>query len=120
MQNRIGATGGGPDAYPPGRGMEQGQDLARAAPDVFMRSRGGLTSWPPSMARMRHRLERTGLVLAPDLQAQGRAEGIRPLDQPLFTSVSGSVTIAVPCLRLRATTPVSHQVRFFCQVRPEA
>ena len=82
--------------------------------------RGGLALWPPAMPWMRHRLERTGLVLTPDLQAQGGAKSICLLYQPLFTAASGSVTMAVPCLRLRATTPVSHQVRFFCQARPEA
>lgn len=100
--------------------MEQRQDLARATPDVFMRSRNGPAFRRPALSRMRHRLERTRLVLAPDLQAQGGAESVGLFDQPLFTAASGSVTIAVPCLRLRATTPVSHQVRFFCQLRPDA
>ena len=85
-----------------------------------MRLCGGLSFWPPTMPRLWHGLERPGLILTPDIQTQGRAESICPFDQPLFTPASGSVTIAVPCLRLRATTPVSHQVRLFCQVRPEA
>src|SRR4051794_31284590 len=133
--------------------MEQGQDLGRAAADIFMRLRGGLAVWSPTAARVRHSLERAGLILAPYRQAKAsalgvipsapnidvlvalfrddevvnlrvsvsRALGISPLDQPLFTAASGSVMLTKPpCLRLRITTPVSHQVRLFCQPKPAA
>lgn len=120
MKNGIGASDSRSDAHLTARRVEQRQDFARPAPNVFVRLRGGLAFWRPPMPGMRQRLEGTGLVLTPDLQAQGRTEGIRPLDQPLFTSASGSFTMAMPLLRLRATTPVSHQVLFFCQARPEA
>src|ERR1700760_3623345 len=101
--------------------MEQGQDFGRAAADIFVRLRGGLAVWSPTAARVRHSLERTGLVLAPHRQAKPSALRLRPLDQPLFTTASGSVTrTRPPCLRLRTTTPVSHQVRLFCQPKPAA
>src|ERR1700760_1463541 len=101
--------------------MEQGQDLGRAAADVFVRLRGGLAGWSPTAARMRPSLERTGLVRAPHRQAKASALRASPLDQPLFTAASGSVTLTwPPCLRLRTTTPVSHQVRLFCQPKPAA
>ena len=96
--------------------MKQGQDLGRAAADIFVRLRGRLAVWPPTAARVRHSLERTGLVSAPYRQAKASALRIGPLDQPLFTAASGSATrTRPPCLRLRTTTPVSHQVRLFCQ-----
>src|SRR3954469_10651723 len=69
---------------------------------------------------MRHGLERPGLVLAPDRDPKLRAQRVGLLDQPLFTAASGSLTRTMPCLRLRIATPVSHQVRLFCQLRPAA
>ena len=42
--------------------MEQGQDLDRAAADIFVRLRGRLAVWSPTAARVRHGLERAGLV----------------------------------------------------------
>ena len=50
--------------------MEQGQDLARAAADIFVRLCGGLAVGSPTAARVRHSLERTGLILAPHRQAK--------------------------------------------------
>src|SRR6476619_2424139 len=92
--------------------MEQGQDLGRAAADIFVRLRGGLTVGSPTAARVRHGLERTCLIRAPNRQAKASALPVGPLDQPLFAAASGSVTrTRPPCLRLRTTTPVSHQVR---------
>src|SRR4051794_39771823 len=67
---------------------------------------------------MRHSLKRPGLVLAPDGQPKLGAQRIGLLDQPLFTAASGSTSVTVPCLRRRVTTPVWHQVRLFCQLRP--
>src|SRR3954465_15501653 len=98
--------------------MEQGQDLGRAAADVFVRLGGRVFARLPGYAGMRHGLKRPGLVLAPDRQTKLGAEHVGSLDQPLFTAASGSLTRTTPCLRLRITTPVSHQVRLFCQLRP--
>src|SRR5918911_4204245 len=101
--------------------MEQGQDLGRAAADIFVRLRGGLAVWSPTATRVRHRLERAGLVRASHRQAKVGALGVGPLDQPLFAAASKSVMLTGPaCLRLRTTTPVSHQVRLFCQPKPAA
>src|SRR3954467_13186969 len=98
--------------------MEQGQDLGRAAADVFVRLGGRLLARLPGYAGMRHGLKRPRLVLAPDRQPQLGAEHVGSLDQPLFTAASGSLTRTTPCLRLRMAMPVSHQVRLFCQLRP--
>src|SRR3954470_5751881 len=100
--------------------MEQGQDLGRAAPDVFVRLLGRVVARLPGCAGMRHGLKRPGLVLAPDREPKLRAQRVGPLDQPLFTAASGSLTRTTPCLRWRIATPVSHQVRLFCQLRPLA
>ena len=104
-----------------GGGMEQGQDLGRAAADIFVRLRGGLAVRPPTAARMRHGLERTGLVLAPDRQAKARRLACRPArSAPFYRRIRIGDADQAPCLRLRITTPVSHQVRLFCQPKPAA
>src|SRR3954465_13582514 len=99
--------------------MKQGQDLGRAAADVLVWLEGGLAAWLPSLAGMRHRLKRPGLVLAPDREPKLRPQRVGLLDQLFLAVVSGSLTLTAPaCLRLRITTPVPHQVRLFCQLRP--
>src|SRR4051794_16685043 len=99
--------------------MEQGQDLARATADVFVRLLGRVFVRLPRRAGMRHGLKGTGLVLTPDREPKLRAQRVGLLDQPLFTAASGSLTRTTPaCLRLRIATPVSHQVRLFCQLSP--
>src|SRR3954452_9818963 len=100
--------------------MEQGQDLGRAAADVFVRLLGRVVARLPGYAGMRHGLKRPRLVLTPDRQPKLGAEHVGSLAQPLFTAASGSLTRTTPCLRLRITTPVSHQVRLFCQLSPAA
>src|SRR5215207_4679470 len=95
--------------------MEQGQDLGRAAPDVFMRLGGRSPLWLPRPTRMRHRLKRPGLVLTPDREPKLRPQRVGLLNQLFLAIVSGSLTLTTPCLRWRLTTPVSHQVRLFCQ-----
>src|SRR3954471_15205212 len=121
MQDRVGAAADRLEVDLSGRGMEQGQDLAGATPDILVRLHGRMALWPPTAAQLRHRLERTSLVLAPDCQAERGAERVGPLDQPLFAAAFGSVTVTGPvCLRLRTTTPVSHQLRPFCQLYPAA
>src|SRR3712207_2001666 len=121
MQDRVGAAADRLEVDLPGRRMEQGEDLAGAAPDILVRPGRGVALRPPAAARLRHRLERAGLVFAPDRQAEGGAERVGPLDQPLLAAASGSVTATRPSrLRLRTTTPVSHQVRLCCQLKPAA
>jgi hypothetical protein len=70
MQDHIGATADRLEVNLSRRGMEQGQDLAGAAPDILVRLGRGLALRLPTAARLRHRLERTSLVLAPDHQAE--------------------------------------------------
>jgi len=70
---------------------------------------------------MRHGLEGASLVLTPHRQAERGTKRVGPLDQSFFPSASGSRTITgPPRLRLRKTTPVWHQVRLCCQLRPAA
>ncbi len=121
MQDRVGAAADRLEVDVSGRGMEQGQDLARAAPDILVRPDCGVTLPPPTAARLRYSPEGAGLVLAPHRQAERGTERVGPLDQPLFAAASGSVTVTRPsCLRLRTTTPASHQLRPFCQLKPAA
>src|SRR4051794_34097400 len=100
--------------------MEQGQDLGRAAADVFVRLEGGLAARPPRHTGMRHGLERPGLVLTPDREPKLRPQRVGLLNQLFLAIASGSLTRTTPGLRVRITTPVSHQVRLFCQLRPPA
>src|SRR3954447_12887911 len=100
--------------------MEQGQDLGRAAPDGFVRLLGRVVARLPGWAGMRHGLKRPGLVLTPDREPKLGAQRVGLLDQLFWARASGSLTRTTPCLRLRITTPVSHQVRLFCQLRPPA
>src|SRR3954469_12015590 len=98
--------------------MEQGQDLGCAAADVFVRLLGRVFARLPGYPGMRHGLERPGLVLAPDGQPKLGAERVSLLDQLFFAAASGSLTRTTPCLRWRIATPVWHQVRLFCQLKP--
>src|SRR3954453_11303859 len=98
--------------------MEQGQDLGRAAADVFVRLGGRVLARLPGYAGMRHGLERPGLVLAPDREPKLGAERVGLLDQLFLAAASGSLTRTTPCLRWRIATPVWHQVRLFCQLKP--
>src|SRR3954467_3139665 len=100
--------------------MEQGQDLSRAAPDVFVRLLGRVFARLPRHAGMRHGLKRPRLVLTPDREPKLRAQRVGLLDQLFLAIASGSLTRTTPCLRLRLTTPVSHQVRLVCPLRPAA
>ena len=98
--------------------MKQGQDLGGAAADGFVRLLGRVFARLPGWARMRHRLKRPGLVLTPDRQPKLGAQRVGLLDQLFLAKASGSLTRTTPCLRWRIATPVSHQVRLFCQLRP--
>src|SRR4029453_11466429 len=98
--------------------MEQGQGLGFAPPDVFVRLLGGVCARLPGWARMRHGLKRPRLVLTPDREPKLRPQRVGLLDQLFLAKASGSLTRTTPYLRWRITTPVSHQVRLFCQLRP--
>src|SRR3954451_17657927 len=98
--------------------MKQGQDLGCAAADVFVRLLGRSPSWLPRHAGLWHGLKRPRLVLTPNGQPKLGAPCVGLLDQLFLAVVSGSLTRTTPCLRLRIATPVSHQVRLFCQLRP--
>src|SRR3954463_7507780 len=100
--------------------MKQGQDLGRATADVFVRLGGRVFARLPGWAGMRHGLKRPRLVLTPNGQPQLGAPCVGLLDQLFLAVVSGSLTRTTPCLRVRIATPVSHQVRLFCQLRPPA
>src|SRR3954451_19078378 len=116
----MGAVGGWLQPHLAGGGMEQGQDLGRAAPDVFVRLLGRVFARLPRHAGMRHGLKRPRLVLTPDREPKLRAQRVGLLNQLFLARASGSRTRTTPCLRLRLTTPVSHQVRLVCQLRPAA
>src|SRR4051794_2000056 len=100
--------------------MEPGPGLGRAAPDAFGRPR----RWSPwrllQHTSMRHGLKGTGPVLTPDREPKPRPQRVGLLDQLFLARASGSLTRTTPCLRWRIATPVSHQVRLFCQLRPLA
>jgi hypothetical protein len=120
VQDRMGAAGGWLQPHLAGGGMEQGQDLGRAAPDGFVRLRRRSPARLPRHTRMRHGLKGTGLVLTPDREPKLRPQRVGLLDQLFLAIASGSLTRTTPCLRWRITTPVSHQVRLVCPLRPPA
>jgi hypothetical protein len=72
----------------------------------------------PTAASLRHRLKRPRLVFTPDRQTHLGIQDIGTLDQLFFGSASLSWTTTRSCLRCRVTLPVSHQVRFLCQLKP--
>ena len=100
--------------------MEQGQDLGCAAAHIFVRLGGRVFARLPRHTRMRHGLKRPRLVLTPDREPKLCAQRVGLLDQLFLARASGSLTRTTPCLRRRIATPVSHQVRLFCQLRPLA
>jgi hypothetical protein len=118
VQHRIGATGRWLEPHLARSRMKQGQDLGCAAADVFVRLLCRPPSWLPRHAGLRQGLKRPGLVLTPDRQPELGAKRVGLLDQLFLAAASGSLTRTTPCLRVRITTPVSHQVRLFCQLRP--
>ena len=100
MQDGVGATADRLEVYLSRSGMEQSQDLAGATSDIFVWLGRGVALRLPAAARLRYGLERTSLVLAPDIEAERGAKRVRPLDQPLFAAASGSTTVTRPsCLR---------------------
>src|SRR4051795_12276502 len=106
------------DAHRPAGRMEQRQQLGRTVAHVLVRVAGRVPGRAPLLPRVGDRLKGTGFVLAPHGQPQPLALGIGGLDQLFLGSVSGSVTVTVPDLRLRSTRPVAHQLRSRCHVSP--
>src|SRR3954462_15587221 len=86
--------------------MKQGQDLGCAAPDVFVRLEGGLAARLPGHAGMGHGLKRPRLVRAPDREPKLSAQRVGPLDQPLFTAASGSLTRTTQGSRMKVYDPM--------------
>src|SRR4029078_661266 len=115
MQDRVGAETDRLEVHLSSCGMEQGQDLACATPDILVRPDCRVTLRAPTAARLRYSPARTSLLPPPDRQAERGTEGVGPFDQPLFAAASGSMTVTrPPCLRFRTTTPASHPPRRFC------
>jgi hypothetical protein len=88
MQHRIRTVLGRLQAHLAGGGMEQGQDLGRAATDVLVRVPRRMSLRLPGQTRMRHGLEGTRLVLAPDRQPLLGSLRVGLLDQ-LFLAAAG-------------------------------
>ncbi len=65
----------------------------------------------PGLTRLGDGLIRASLILAPQWDAYRFGDVIGQIDQPLFCSVFGSITVTTPDLRLRWAVPVGHQVR---------
>ena len=106
MQDRIGRLLDGQSANLSALGMKQRQQLGGSLPNVLMRLASGLSFGLPTGSGLRNGLIGSGFVLVPDGNARGFGLSVRLLDQPLFTSASGSCTVTTPSLRLRSTTPV--------------
>lgn len=99
-----------------------GPDLARLRPkqreqlgcpvaEVFVSLARGLAFRLPTRTRIGHGLVRTGLILTPERQSDRFHPTIRLFDQPLFSSVCGSMTVTTPLFRVRWAVPVGHQLR---------
>jgi len=112
MQHLVGARGDTVNAHLPRTRVKQGQHFGRALAEVFLRLLRRLPFGLPTGARLRHCLERTSFVFAPDFQAELLAQRVGVLDQLFLGSASASVTGTIPAFRLRRTVPVGHQVRF--------
>jgi hypothetical protein len=65
----------------------------------------------PGLARLRDRLVRPSLILAPQRDTDRFCDTVGQVDQPLFLSVFGSVTVTTPAFRFRCAVPVGHHVR---------
>src|SRR5712692_2749219 len=118
MQHRVGRVLDRLGPHVAGGWPQERQQLHRAAADVLVGSAGGLAFGLPGLARLGNRLVGTTFVLGPDRQSESFPYFVCLLDEPLFWSASGSTTVTTPSLRLRTATPVSHQVRLSCQVKP--
>src|SRR5215213_3153870 len=92
---------------------------AQAAPEPKLRPRPGCAraqAAPEPKLRQSPSCARAQAAPEPKL----RPQRVGLLDQLFLARASGSRTRTTPCLRRRIATPVSHQVRLFCQLRPLA
>src|SRR6266571_6425925 len=101
MQDRV---RGVPHPFGPdlaGLGPKQREQLGGAGAHILVGLARGLAYRLPTRPRIGHRLIRTGLVLTPERQSHRFHPTIRLLDQPLFSSVRGSMTVTTPLWRTR-------------------
>ena len=82
---------------------------AVAGPGVRAAARMGRDAARPERGRPRPHTRPT---------AQAERPACKPARSAFFAAASGLRTRTRPCLRWRITTPVSHQVRLFCQLSP--
>ena len=111
VQHRIWRSGHPFGPHLASGGSEQRQQFGGAATDVLMRLTARLALGLPGLTGLRNRLIRAGLVLAPERDAQRFRYAVGQVDEPLFLSVCGSITVTTPAFRLRCAVPVGHQVR---------
>jgi hypothetical protein len=96
--------------------MQQRQQFGCPIADIFMGLRGWFAFRLPTAASIRDRLIGASFIGVPDRQSEPFSYQVRPFNQFFFATASASLTVTTPRLRLRRTLPVSHQVRFFCQL----
>jgi hypothetical protein len=96
-----------------GGGMKQGQDPGCATTDILVWLCRRVRLRLPRNTRMRHGLERAGLIFAPDGEPRLGSLRVGLLDQLFLAGASRSLTRTRPDLRFRSATPVAHQVRLF-------
>jgi hypothetical protein len=89
MQDGIGAALHRFSSHLSGRRTQQGEQLERLASNVLMGQARWLTLDVPGRARLRDRLLRTTLILAPQLQPKALSELIGALDHRLFLLAQG-------------------------------
>lgn len=118
MEYRVGRARHPFDPHLPIGGMEQGQHLCRSIALILVRLAHRLALRCPTLPGIGHCLKGTSFILAPNCQSAAFSLCIRSLDQFFFASASGSMTVTMPCLRLRCAVPVSHQLRLRCHDQP--
>ena len=111
VQHRIWCSGHPFGPHLASGGSEQRQQFGGATTDVLVRMTARLAFGLPGLTGLRNCLIWAGLVLAPERDAQRFGYAIGQVDEPLFLSVSGSITVTTPAFRLRCAVPVGHQVR---------
>ena len=65
----------------------------------------------PRLTWLRDGLVGAGFILTPPGQTYAFSDVVGEFDEPLFSSVWGSMTVTTPALRLRCAVPVGHHVR---------
>ena len=98
--------------------MKQGQHFGRSIANILMRLAYRMALWLPAFTWIGNRLIRPSFIFNPHRQSHFLPCTIGRLDQFFLGVASGSVTVTTPRFRFRATCPVSHQLRDFCQRNP--